>query len=126
MAKNLVQQLTEELTAQTEHSQRLEKQVKKLEETAIPDWLFERTDLSHEEKWLYMCLVLLCSSIPNKEYQTYAATIEEIEQDTHATKPIDPLSLFTLADKRLIRLTQTGDEYAVAIVRQKDFRESEQ
>lgn len=117
MAKNLVQQLTEELTAQTEHSQRLEARVKELEQTAIPDWLFERTDLAHEEKWLYMCLVLLIASIPNKQYPTYAATIEEIERDTHATRPIDPLSLFALADKGLIRLTETGDEYAIAIVR---------
>ena len=85
--------------------------------TTIPDWLFDRTDLTFEEKWLYMCLVRLTDSIPNQDYRTYAATIEEIEQDTHATKPIDPLSLFALADKRLIRLTQTEDEYAIAIAK---------
>jgi hypothetical protein len=85
--------------------------------TTIPDWLFDRPDLAFEEKWLYMCLVILCESIPNREYQTYAATIEEIEQDTHATRPIDPLSLFTLHNKRLIRVTQTEDEYAIAIVK---------
>jgi hypothetical protein len=90
----------------------------------IPDWLFEDTELSFEEKWLYMCLVILIESIPNKQYQIYAATIEEIEQDTHATRPIDPLSLFTLADKQLIRLTQTGDEYAIAIVKQKEVQSS--
>jgi hypothetical protein len=83
----------------------------------IPDWLFERTDLTFEQKWLYMALVMLCESIPNKEDQTYAGTIEEIEQDTHATGPFDPLSLFDLADKQLIRLTQTDDELAIAIVK---------
>ncbi len=65
-----------------------------------------------------MALVLLCESIPDKQYQTYAATIEEIEQDTFAPGPLDPLSLFDLADKRLIRLAQTGDELAIAIVKQ--------
>jgi hypothetical protein len=85
--------------------------------TIVPDGLFERHDLTFEEKWLYLCLVEICESIPNKQYQTYAATLEEIEQDTHATRPIDPLSLFALADKGLIRLTQTGNEYAIAIVR---------
>jgi len=83
----------------------------------IPDWLFDRTDLTFEQKWLYMALVMLCESIPNKEYQTYAGTIEELEQDTFAPGPLDPLSLFDLADKRLIRLTQTGDELAIAIVK---------
>lgn len=85
--------------------------------TTIPDWLFDRTDLAFEEKWLYICLKILCESIPNKEYQTYAATLEEIEQDTHATGPIDPLSLFALADRGLIRVTQTEDEYAIAIAK---------
>jgi len=116
---NLIQQLTAELTAQTERAQQFEKRMKELERTAIPDWLFDRTDLTFEQKWLYMALVMLCESIPNKQYQTYAATIEEIEQDTHAAGPLDPLSLFDLVDKRLIRLTQTGDELAISIVKQK-------
>ena len=83
----------------------------------IPDWLFDRTDLTFEQKWLYMALVILIESIPNKAYQTYAGTIEEIEQDTHHRGPLDPLSLFDLAEKRLIRVTQTGDEYAIAIAK---------
>jgi hypothetical protein len=83
----------------------------------IPDWLFDRTDLTFEQKWLYMALVMLCESIPNQEYPTYAGTIEELERDTHATGPLDPLSLFALADKGLIRLTQTDDELAIAIKR---------
>ncbi len=119
MAENLVQKLTRELTETTKWGQELEKRVKKLELTAIPDWLFERTDLTFEQKWLYMCLVLLIASIPNQEYRVYTGTIEEIEQDTHATRPLDPLSLFDLADKELIRLTETGDEYAIAIIKHK-------
>ncbi len=78
---------------------------------------FDRTDLTFEQKWLYMALVMLIESIPSKEYQTYARTIEEIERDTHHQGPIDPLSLFDLADKGLIRLTETGDEYAIAIAK---------
>jgi hypothetical protein len=93
--------------------------------TTIPDWLFDRPDLAFEEKWLYVCLMILCESIPDQQYQTYAATIEEIKQDTHATRPIDPLSLLVLADKRLIRLTQTGEEYAIAIVRREKQEEKD-
>ncbi len=85
--------------------------------TTIPDWLFDRTDLTFEQKWLYMALVILCESIPNKEYPTYAGTIEEIAHDTHHQGPLDPLSLFDLADKGLIRLTMTGDECAIAIAK---------
>lgn len=81
----------------------------------IPDWLFNRTDLTFEQKWLYMCLVRLIDSIPNQTYRVYAGTIEEIERDTHHQGVLDPLLLFDLADKRLIRLTQTGEELAIAI-----------